>query len=683
MKSFLIKFLFSFLLFINLFLLSYDQTKAVLCDWSSLNSSNCFPVSQAEELGINLNEQSGSWTYTYCQDGTSGSLEENVCINSFFNQELPSCPDSGYNCTLYQDALPPGPVAGGFLGCTVGSHSYSCCPNQNLIINGRCVSLEDWIILADQCCEAGQSSCTTQSGDPGYCSSYDGGFVCQGQGICTELEEGVDLDDPGDFWCNCTLGGTNWYCVPGASSTSQLSLGNETEICPVWSAPDLGQCSTTLPSNRKPSFCGDIDGGRCSGKLNCIAKTDNEGQLLKSHGEECTWSPNSDQCDTSLGLQCMSVEGTYKCAYPPGTRGGIGVSSSQSSCLWDFECATQVGIDDSPFNDFECVDANQIPCDASNASTQCSCRLPENRDYSCEWTSYDDADSEYFGRPAYCMYGFRTPEELRAADLVFDCEDNCGGLLLQFASWISGWDGQHVSMNGFEAGQSDDGTYYTCVTGDFDGSIKNTIESCLQDQGIATAVGGTAGAVVGAAIPGPNLVTIPVVAYGGAQVGSSIFNCAPTISGEVRLADGINACQANLRIEVDLSTEVGDLESGHDPYFICATNLAGNDTAIQNCNDCYQNQDGIWTSVGCISKDPTSIVSRIITIGVGILGGIFLLRILTAAFMLTTSQGDVKKTSEAKEIISEAIIGVLFVLFSVTILQFIGSDVLRLPAFGG
>jgi len=32
--------------------------------------------------------------------------------------------------------------------------------------------------------------------------------------------------------------------------------------------------------------------------------------------------------------------------------------------------------------------------------------------------------------------------------------------------------------------------------------------------------------------------------------------------------------------------------------------------------------------------------------------------------------------------ITEAVVGVLFILFSVTILQFIGADVLKIPGFG-
>lgn len=119
-----------------------------------------------------------------------------------------------------------------------------------------------------------------------------------------------------------------------------------------------------------------------------------------------------------------------------------------------------------------------------------------------------------------------------------------------------------------------------------------------------------------------------------------------------------------------------------DPYAICDSNLVIGSQAHGNCTECYGNQ-GIWTAVGCIDQKPENMVKKVINIGVGILGGIFLLRVLAASFMLTTSQGDVKKTSEAKQMITEAVIGIVFVLFSVTILQFIGVDVMRLPGFGG
>lgn len=94
-------------------------------------------------------------------------------------------------------------------------------------------------------------------------------------------------------------------------------------------------------------------------------------------------------------------------------------------------------------------------------------------------------------------------------------------------------------------------------------------------------------------------------------------------------------------------------------------------------------QQGIWTAIGCIRANPEKIVEAILEVGLSIAGGAAILMILAASFMLSTSQGDPKRTSEARELITSAVIGILFIVFSVAILQFIGYDILRIPGFGG
>ncbi len=109
----------------------------------------------------------------------------------------------------------------------------------------------------------------------------------------------------------------------------------------------------------------------------------------------------------------------------------------------------------------------------------------------------------------------------------------------------------------------------------------------------------------------------------------------------------------------------------------------------EECNKCAsdgkggdENQAGVWTAIGCIKRDPTSIMQRFISLGLGIGGGVSLIMTLAGGFILTTSQGDPKRTGQAKEMITNAVIGLIFVIFSVTILQFIGFTVFKLPGFG-
>lgn len=159
--------------------------------------------------------------------------------------------------------------------------------------------------------------------------------------------------------------------------------------------------------------------------------------------------------------------------------------------------------------------------------------------------------------------------------------------------------------------------------------------------------------------------------YGGADIyGASSFNfeCKKTFRV---CADGDTSC-----VSINANTvEAGD-------YSICESNLGPSSAASSACKTCY-GAGGIWTAVGCISQDPRDLVSKFINIGIGISGGIALLIILASAFSLTMSQGDLKKTSDAKEWLTAAVIGLIFIILSVSILEFIGNTVLRIPGFGG
>lgn len=130
--------------------------------------------------------------------------------------------------------------------------------------------------------------------------------------------------------------------------------------------------------------------------------------------------------------------------------------------------------------------------------------------------------------------------------------------------------------------------------------------------------------------------------------------------------------------------------SGPDPYKICDqidSSQAHLIDAYNNCIECVGGSetgtDGIWTAIGCIKRDPTEIVQNLLRVGLGMGGGVALLMILAAGFLFSISQGDPKRTGEAKELITAAITGLLFIIFSVVILQFIGYTVLKIPGFGG
>lgn len=65
----------------------------------------------------------------------------------------------------------------------------------------------------------------------------------------------------------------------------------------------------------------------------------------------------------------------------------------------------------------------------------------------------------------------------------------------------------------------------------------------------------------------------------------------------------------------------------------------------------------------------------------GIVGGLAVLLIIISGYKLMASQGNPEKVQGAKEQLTAAIIGLLFVIFSLVILHVIGYDILRLPGF--
>lgn len=120
--------------------------------------------------------------------------------------------------------------------------------------------------------------------------------------------------------------------------------------------------------------------------------------------------------------------------------------------------------------------------------------------------------------------------------------------------------------------------------------------------------------------------------------------------------------------------------TGGGTYSLCTQ--IGDEGAKAVCENCSDN-DGIWTAFGCIKTNPRSIVTTFMQIGLGLAGGVALIMILAAGFLFSTSQGDIKRTGEAKELLTSAVMGLLFIIFSVVILQFIGVSILQIPGFGG
>ncbi|MBU0619293.1 hypothetical protein KKD62_03605 [Patescibacteria group bacterium] len=94
------------------------------------------------------------------------------------------------------------------------------------------------------------------------------------------------------------------------------------------------------------------------------------------------------------------------------------------------------------------------------------------------------------------------------------------------------------------------------------------------------------------------------------------------------------------------------------------------------------NADEVATGLGCISTNPQKLViDFILTNAIKIAGGLAFLLFLGGGFALLTSAGDPEKINKGKEVITAAISGLLFIIFSVYLLRIIGYDILRIPDF--
>lgn len=316
----------------------------------------------------------------------------------------------------------------------------------------------------------------------------------------------------------------------------------------------------------------------------------------------------------------------------------------------------------------------------------------------CKWSLNPD-----IGKLTYCAGGFDSIDDLKRSKVKLWCGGpDCGSILERARLAILGGDHQMVPFSDFtEFAQDANGKYYTCFTGDFDQSVKGAIDAYINRKNAACATVMGAGALLGGGVlSGGVLVTIGVTA-GTTAGGVSCFNMFndfhPEIYGTLIDQNGAEVCQHMVRISAEV-TEANN-EGNLNPNDLPDASQLGLNPAVfslckqipegdkrQACYDCSAGKDGevngVWTAVGCVPTSQESIVGAILKIGLGLSGGFALLLIITAGFMISTAQGNVKRVDEAKELFTSAIMGLVFIIFSVTILQFIGVQILRIPGFG-
>src|SRR3989344_1086114 len=98
-----------------------------------------------------------------------------------------------------------------------------------------------------------------------------------------------------------------------------------------------------------------------------------------------------------------------------------------------------------------------------------------------------------------------------------------------------------------------------------------------------------------------------------------------------------------------------------------------------DCEDCL-GKGSAYTAFGCL---PTSIEGFFKTVvfqlGLGLAGGIAFLLMLWGSFKMLISRGDAQQIEQGREVIISAVAGLLLIIFSVFIIQFLGYNILRIP----
>lgn len=90
---------------------------------------------------------------------------------------------------------------------------------------------------------------------------------------------------------------------------------------------------------------------------------------------------------------------------------------------------------------------------------------------------------------------------------------------------------------------------------------------------------------------------------------------------------------------------------------------------------------GVETALGCIPTDPQELVKWVLKFAILMGGGIAFLLSVFGGVSIILAGGNPEKINAAKEIIGSALTGLLFIIFSVFLLRFIGYDILQLPGF--
>ena len=172
------------------------------------------------------------------------------------------------------------------------------------------------------------------------------------------------------------------------------------------------------------------------------------------------------------------------------------------------------------------------------------------------------------------------------------------------------------------------------------------------------------------------ILTVVFVFLFSASISTVSADDDPTCGGANQPCCGQSCDSSNLTC-----TNVGE------PGFYCYDNNVPltSSTPLPKINvTCGINGTGISTAIGCLPVLGSSneFLSSLLKWAVGVGSGIAFMLMLYAGFMIMTAQGNPDRLKAGQELLTSAIAGLILLVFSIFILNFIGIDILGLSKFG-
>lgn len=138
------------------------------------------------------------------------------------------------------------------------------------------------------------------------------------------------------------------------------------------------------------------------------------------------------------------------------------------------------------------------------------------------------------------------------------------------------------------------------------------------------------------------------------------------------LVDSVRFCVAENEDDASCDNELRETsEAPPPPKPPCANSIEGDGKCTK-----------INTALGPIDLEPTAFITNILGILLSLSGGIAVLIISFSGYKIMTSGGNPEVIQDARERLTSAIVGLIFIIFSLVIIQVIGVDILRIPGFG-